>query len=164
MTGHVTEGATYIEDSNKIKYTVGDSKTPIYFSNGVPVAMSQLIDNENKIIPAYITSHIVTPSGNTLTINNNTYNGRFIKCNNNITITLNNISNGIGFECEIYNNTSDDTHKITFSSANNNIKLYCIDKPEGATTLEMTEPRGVTVIKYIANNHWLLAGSVEESS
>lgn len=159
MTGHITQGARYLESGFNNKYNVGSNKTPIYFENGIPKTMPQLLEtNQNKVIPNYNTSVITTYNNNQ---NLSNYNGRLITCASNITIDLSNGSGAPeGFECEVYKSTNNENVKITFIGN----KLYSIDTPSGVTSLQLTEPRGVVAIKKIANGHWLLTGSVEEAT
>jgi len=53
MTGHITEGATYLENSNKVKYTVGNNLLPVYFSQGIPVKLNSIGSKTDFI---YLTS------------------------------------------------------------------------------------------------------------
>lgn len=168
MTGHITEGATYLENSNKVKYTVGNNLLPVYFSQGIPVKLNSIGSKTDFI---YLTSTGFQSKSVTSAIENHTsnftltenHNSQFLDCTQNLTINFPS-SIPIGFECEIYNDTNSDTHKILFQANNNNIKLYCSDTPDGANKLQCVEPRGVVVAKYIKANHWLLSGSVEENT
>ena len=158
MTGHITGGARYLENSEQRKYNIGNDRTPIYFENGIPAAMPQLLETgQDKIISNYNTSTITTYNSNN---NLNSYNGRLISCTSNTTITLPNNSNlDTGLEFEVYKNSNNANVIITFSSSGN--YLYSIDSPNGTNKLQLSEPRGVVAIKRISATHWLLTGSVE---
>ena len=157
MTGHVTEGSRYLEDSEKKKYKCGSKKQPIYFENGIPIETRKFFEDDYiKIIPEYNTSVIISIND----INNSSnLNGRFIKgTSGSITLPVN---AEIGFECEVYKDSADETSKIIFNAPTGDM-LYCIDKPGGSTRLQLIEPRGVVAIKKISSTNWLLTGSVEE--
>lgn len=180
MTGHITEGSTYLENLNKEKYNVGNNLLPVYFANGIPVKINPIgsnkafiyltgeglssktiFDTNNKLIANFATSHIISVSANKTLVAAD--NGKFLRCTDTLTITLPNLTDNPGFECEVYFDTSSDNKKLTFQAVDN-VKLYCMDVPEGATSLCCEDPRGIIVLKYVGTDHWLLAGSVEENT
>ena len=179
MTGHITEGATYLENSQKVKYNVGSDKLPVYFANGIPIKLKPkgnnkefiyltadgfkskpILNNNDKIIGNRATSYISSLNTNKRLDSND--NGNFFRCTSTLIFTLPDLSNDIGFECEIYLDTSVDGNKITFQA--DGTTLYCADVPNGSSSLCCTEPRGIVVLKYLGAGHWLLAGSVEQNT
>lgn len=170
MTGHISEGARYLESSLNNPIQQGSLLKPVYFTSaGVPEAIGTAILNTSavvpdddvdtyKIVPQLATSRIETVSNNK-TINN-ADNGKFLVVPSTTTITLPRVTPGLEFELMWFGSTG----SATFSASNTT--LVTVDEGNGINTITVSEKGGVIAAKYLGeitsgNYYWIITGTID---
>ena len=171
MTGHITEGARYLEDSSKTKITKGTELRPVYFTSaGVPEAIGTTIlnkkdDDDYKIVPQLATSRIETISSNkTIT---NADNGKFFIMTSSSTITLNNNSAVLGTEFELmWFGSGNNAHATLKGSGTTLLTVDNATSASSGNSVTVSEKGGVVAAKYLGtinNNgpYWIITGTID---